>query len=453
MSKSRKLIKIFVVLAFLFFVVPAVIRFFVDRSILANIEETKQQLRDMNVATDLEELQAKLPDDPGLFEAADTYQEAFDLMVEIPGDLKYPVPIYVENFLLNPSETGADAYIAQAKLHLDANAAALGLLHEVASLEGAQFELNAAAGMYAERPHLHDLAQASYLVCLQAQIAAAEGDTEAATASLVTAFRIANALNFDPTLSSQAERISINRNACHSLAEALSFTELTEEQLDRINMEIDIEQARTSFRLGVSGDLILLDETLLQFQTGEFTADFSNGMPEQDRAFTYLHLIPFGTSWFNTNRRMNLDFTRLIMEELDKEYSFYLDGAEALNAHIEQLPTIFVLSKMVLPSFANAGRYHLRDIAYLRAAKSMIAIEQYRLKTGSLPNALSDISPEQTSILSDPINGTLLNYHAESDRGFVIYSVGYNSEDDNAERLATESEQRDNGDWYLRVRR
>ena len=71
-----------------------------------------------------------------------------------------------------------------------------------------------------------------------------------------------------------------------------------------------------------------------------------------------------------------------------------------------------------------------RAVAYLRVARAALAVEQYRLGTGRLPTALSDLVPETLPrIPEDPFTGGPLKYKTLPN-GFAAYSVGIDRTDD-----------------------
>lgn len=447
MSKPRKLLKVLAILAFLLFVVPTIIRIIVDRRIQADIAETQQQLREMNVATDLEELEAKLPDVPDAREAAERYQDAFDILIYLPNDRDYPVPIILETAHTDSTETNNDAVLAEARRHLSENGAVIDILHEAAQSDVVRFDLNESAGLYGDRKYLHDLDEAGRLVCLQAQIAALHSDSELSTQSLVTAFRMAKALSHDATYVSQVYRGMLNRRACQTLAEVLTFIDLDEAQLQRIDHEIRPDLARESYRLGINGEMVLFDTTLQQLRTGDISPELTDSIGEQDEAFTYLHWVPFGTAWFDANRLSIFDNSKSIFQELDKEYKYYTIGTQKLNNQMNQIPSYLIISRMVLPVYASAGERHLEDITYLRSAKTILAIERFRATNNTLPESLEVLAIQPPENTQDPVDGTPLNYKLESENGYAIYSVGPDLQDDYAPQVAAIS------DWYLRVRR
>ena len=64
-------------------------------------------------------------------------------------------------------------------------------------------------------------------------------------------------------------------------------------------------------------------------------------------------------------------------------------------------------------------------------ARIACALERYRLTHGAYPDSLDALAPESISTVPrDPINGQAYHYHVRPDDSFMLYSVGWNQEDD-----------------------
>ena len=71
-----------------------------------------------------------------------------------------------------------------------------------------------------------------------------------------------------------------------------------------------------------------------------------------------------------------------------------------------------------------------RLIANLRAARTALAVERYRLDTGRLPEKPGELRPRyMEEIPEDPFDGKPLRYK-RLDNGYVIYSIGPDGKDD-----------------------
>ncbi|HEX2475890.1 MAG TPA: hypothetical protein VHK01_14155 [Lacipirellulaceae bacterium] len=92
-----------------------------------------------------------------------------------------------------------------------------------------------------------------------------------------------------------------------------------------------------------------------------------------------------------------------------------------------------------------------RITAVRHLLKAEIALRKYRLETGRLPSQLNDLVPDYMSTLpTDPYdpNGGALRYAPTAD-GYVLYSVGYDRDDDGGRPTPRESGLLDDGDIRL----
>jgi hypothetical protein len=71
-------------------------------------------------------------------------------------------------------------------------------------------------------------------------------------------------------------------------------------------------------------------------------------------------------------------------------------------------------------------------VGQLRAVQAALAVERYRLGTGStLPDSLGQLVPKYlAAVPDDPYDGKPLRYKNLSPKGYVAYSIGRNRVDD-----------------------
>ena len=72
------------------------------------------------------------------------------------------------------------------------------------------------------------------------------------------------------------------------------------------------------------------------------------------------------------------------------------------------------------------------DVGLLRAAQAALAVERYRLATSfALPDSLRQLTPKYlAAVPEDPYDGKPLRYKKLSPKGYVVYCVGRNRQDD-----------------------
>ena len=91
----------------------------------------------------------------------------------------------------------------------------------------------------------------------------------------------------------------------------------------------------------------------------------------------------------------------------------------------------YLISDLMLPKLAPALENSAARLAEMRAGRTAIAIERYRLANGTAaPIALNSLVPSYLSAVpSDPFDGKPLRYR-KSTKGYIVYSVGPDRTDD-----------------------
>jgi type II secretory pathway pseudopilin PulG len=103
--------------------------------------------------------------------------------------------------------------------------------------------------------------------------------------------------------------------------------------------------------------------------------------------------------------------------------------AEITSQKLENSRFRFTLSKLLLPPFQSAVIKEANSLAQVRLAQTALAIERFRLAHGQLPDKLDELVPQfLAAVPDDPFDGQPLRYH-HLVKGYVIYSVGSDGED------------------------
>ena len=89
------------------------------------------------------------------------------------------------------------------------------------------------------------------------------------------------------------------------------------------------------------------------------------------------------------------------------------------------------LSRMALPSFANASKNVLRYETRRELTIAALAIERFRRQHGRLPAKLADLMPGFVSAVPvDRMDGNPLRYRVNADGTFTLWSIGEDLKDD-----------------------
>ena len=109
-----------------------------------------------------------------------------------------------------------------------------------------------------------------------------------------------------------------------------------------------------------------------------------------------------------------------------------------------------VIARIGIPNIARAAEVAARNQTMAKLAELVCALERYRLKNGSYPETLQMLTPDFIEKLPhDLITGEPFKYRRPADGQFLLYSVGWNEQDDGGV-IATNPQGQwaaDQGDW------
>ena len=95
-----------------------------------------------------------------------------------------------------------------------------------------------------------------------------------------------------------------------------------------------------------------------------------------------------------------------------------------------EIPSYCIVTRLLGPSGDGSVESNLRNIARLRAARTALAVERYRLAHGQLPESLGALVPEfLDEVPVDPFGDGPVKYK-RLENGFMVYSIGVDEEDD-----------------------
>jgi hypothetical protein len=124
------------------------------------------------------------------------------------------------------------------------------------------------------------------------------------------------------------------------------------------------------------------------------------------------------------------------MDRLDEMVSFCGSSPYRRFQHIQSLKSktsqslFYDFSNMYVSSLIDSVERNLRFEAEKESARVAIALEQFRLDTGKLPERLEELVPKyMDKVPIDPFDGKPLRYK-RLEKGYTIYSVGINQIDE-----------------------
>jgi hypothetical protein len=278
-------------------------------------------------------------------------------------------------------------------------------------------------------PHLILSKRSVQILTVRAMLETANGDSEAAVRSFLSAGRLAASLSEEPVVISQLVEIANWADLCKRLEWALSATNFSPDQLERLQKMFTAAENGAFYR-GFVGE-----------QASGY-AMFSDS--KSRKVLLSPRLPPSRADLLKIQLGIGMLQTLGIFK---KDKAFYLHTMSNVVA-VAQLPfperftaiqsinfvppsRFYVISGMLLPALGKALTRDAKRCGMIRATEAVLAIERFRrANSNSVPEGLSELVPTYLpAIPDDPFDGKALRFK-KRDRGYVVYSVGSDLQDD-----------------------
>jgi hypothetical protein len=313
-------------------------------------------------------------------------------------------------------------------------------------------------------PHLAALKRCSQVLQLRAIAELQNGQSEQALDDVKLMLRLAEAVRTEPFLISHLVRIAILQIALQPIWEGLMEYKWSDKQLADLNQELSRLDFVADYKLSMHGEMGFQDGIIryLKQHPGQFVNMTSYGNDNTHRSSAEmvvivclrLHLVPSG--WFYQNQL----HCAQAMED------FYLPAGDvqhqtidparirradaAVEGERQNLSPFNILESLMLPALGSAAEKFAYVQSSVDLARVACALERYRLAHGKYPESFNALTPQYSERLPhDVIGGAPLTYYQTVDGEFLLYSVGWNEEDD-AGAFAFKKDGKvdiENGDW------
>jgi hypothetical protein len=325
----------------------------------------------------------------------------------------------------------ADLFLVEKAAHLEAVRTAL-------RRPRFHFSINFETGPAGLMPHLPRLKNEAVRFQVEALVAAEKGDVAEAIRAIEDITRTGQLLANEPTLISQLVRVVTLSLALESMEQLLSRQQLDTNQLGRLQSILDRSNLKGTARAALiyerpfslaAFDPQVAAQLLSSPDPGDSTEDATDAASKVRQGFKLLQTI----GYLSPDRKLMLETFQqaigLAGEETPEALMRYEVLFDEANAKARKFPPK-LFSGLMLPSVRKVAPRFAAYEARRRAALTILAIERFRLEhDGNCPEDLDALIPTYwPAVMEDPFDGEELRFK-KLDRGFVVYSVGKDRED------------------------
>jgi hypothetical protein len=328
-------------------------------------------------------------------------------------------------------ETNFKARIGEVRRALDKQRLNIGLIRRAASLPACRFDRDyARPSISMLLPEIQGLRTAARLLSAEARVKVYEHRVGEAFEDISAMFRIARHAGMDALLVTHLVSVAIHQDACRTLEAALSASQPTAEDLEKL----DINEL-LSFQMLLSRSL-LMEEA---FGLSIFSV-LHEAVPEYRLGgLLSSPLAPYVRIFFLSSELQEYRLGMMHVREIAQR-PYYRGGKE-----LEHLPP----RPGMLPSFETVSRATTRADADHTLAVAACAVAKYRTAKGELPKDLSELSAEfVTATLIDPYDGKPIKF-VTSENEIILYCVGPDGVDQQGAKFDEDGR---TGDISFRIR-
>jgi hypothetical protein len=414
------------------------------------------QIRQAGFPVTTAELNQWYPAVPPEKNAAFTLTNAFGHLVNVNTNTPN-LPIIGRGKLPPPNDPLPPEMRQAIAEYVATNQVALELLERGLALKSCRYPVDFTPGWDALLPHLAGLRKSAQLLALKALSDIDNDEPSDAAKALQSMLTLADTVAKEPLLISHLVRMACYQLSYQCLERALCNMTLDHDSL--LHLSSIYHDMETSD--GLQRSLVAERCVALQSFSGSFKEieRLLEGGGESD---SHGFGVAFGFWIIQVSGRWDFDELYYLdcMERYSQAIQLILperiDAAEEVSDQIQAMKGSkypHVLSGLFLPAIGKSIQKDAGNISRLRAARTVLAIELYRLANHrQLPSTLNELVPEVLmAVPADPFDGEPLRYR-RLDKGYVVYSVGPDGEDNggaeekrlsNAQRLAGISESSD----------
>jgi hypothetical protein len=255
-----------------------------------------------------------------------------------------------------------------------------------------------------------------------------------AFADLQLAFRVSDSIRDEPCLINHLVRLATLNIAIQGVREGIARHAWTDSQLREFDKYLANLNVLREFEHSIRGERAMEIGTLdyLRRRNGKKSPEDTPTVSQPDnRAF---YVVPSG--WYYQNMRLIGEMYRdhiLFSVDASNHFVSTFESRHMLEDLARHLGPYNFYAKLTLTPLSMAAARPARAQTWVDEARVACALERYRLEHHELPDDLGVLSPkfiaeipvDVVEIERDP-----LHYRKNPDGTYVLYSVGWNGEDD-----------------------
>lgn len=326
--------------------------------------------------------------------------------------------------------------------YLKDNEDALQALHEASTMIQARYVVSFKEGLYTPLLHLPKLRSGARLLALEAIVAAENGQPERAMKSLTACLAMSRSLAEEPAMLSQLTRGTITDTALKALERVLTRTRADRSSLETLVPMLPNEDVPRSVPLALIGERCYVIDMFDRLRSGRIPANDLKQLLAEDVCSSLpiprvLYPVYRFAGFLEIDELHSLQILQIYIHasELPMDQSsqarLYADGL--LDNCFSDWWYHFTVN--FVGSVRGVPRSDMRRVAQSRIVRTAIAIEQCRLAQQSMPDSLDEAVPAfLRTVPLDPFTGQQLHFKKLA-KGYVIYSVGQDGKDDDADKL------------------
>jgi hypothetical protein len=306
---------------------------------------------------------------------------------------------------------------------MTSNQVALALLHSAQSSNRCRYSLDFNKALSAMGGHAFAVINGVKLLCVEALLHAANGESERAVGSFRAAGLLADSEAEEPWLIAQIVRIACWSIIAQRVENAMAQTQMTEEQLASLQAVVAGAERPQALLRGLAGDRAI---GIAAFAEPVYA--LVDGLPPYNTTECLKDDLVVGlsktTGIFERDRTFYLEALGKSVEAASLPFPERLNLGQQTPSGWGAAPRFCSISRVVLPRISNMFASEAEMAARLRTAQVALAVERFRRHAGRLPAGLEELVPDYlTALPADPHDGKPLRFEV-LDSGYAIYTSG-----------------------------